>query len=182
VDADLDQMLATLLVKAQEGDQAAYESFLLEVSRVLRRYLSRRMRDSEHVEDVLQNTLLSIHRARHTYWPGRALAPWLFAICGHRLMDFYRRQRRIERLEVSAPDDFVNRVARPVPDEENERGHRVRQALARLPATQRKVIELLKIHDLSVKEAAAHTGMSESAVKVTAFRGYQTIRRVLGVS
>ena len=65
--------------------------------------------------------------------------------------------------------------------EENKRGRSVREALADLPEKQRKVIELLKVQGLSVKEVSAHTGMSESAVKVTAFRGYETIRRIFGV-
>jgi RNA polymerase sigma-70 factor (ECF subfamily) len=174
-------MLAGLLAEAQAGDQAAYERFLVEASAVLRRFLSRRMGDAEPVEDVLQETLLSIHRARHTYLPGRPLGPWLYAICEHRMTDFHRRQRRIERREVTAPDDLAERAA-PLPPRASERGSVVREALARLPERQRQVIELLKIHDFSVKEAAAHTGMSESAVKVTAFRGYRAIRRLLGGS
>jgi RNA polymerase sigma-70 factor (ECF subfamily) len=175
-------MLAGLLVEAQEGDTAAYERFLVGASEVLRPFLSRRMRDPEMVEDVVQDTLLSIHRARHTYLPGRPLGPWLYAICEHRMTDFYRRHRRIERREVAAPDDLASRAAASPPPYESERGRLVREALARLPERQRTVIELLKVHDLSVKEAAAHTGMSESAVKVTAFRGYQAIRKLLGVT
>ena len=180
MDAERDQRLAGLLTEAQDGDGASYERFLLEVSRLLRRYLVKRMGDVETVEDVLQETLMSIHRARHTYLPGRPLGPWLYAICEHRRTDFYRRHRRIERTEVAVTDDVADRAA-PL-SHETERGHRVREALARLPERQRRIIELLKIHDYTVKEAAAKTGMSESAVKVTAFRGYQTIRRLLGVS
>jgi len=182
LDSDRDRELAILLARAQEGDQAAYESFLLKASTALRGFLSRRMGSVEMVEDVLQDTLLSVHRARHTYLPGRPVGPWLYAICEHRMTDFYRRHRRIERAEVPAPEDLSNRVAAPAPADDDARGRQVREALGRLPAKQRRVIELLKIHDLSVKEVAAQTGMSMSAVKVTAFRGYETIRRFFGVS
>jgi RNA polymerase sigma-70 factor, ECF subfamily len=105
VDANRDRELADLLLQAQEGNQAAYERFLLEASATLRAYLSRRMQRPESVEDVLQETLLSIHRARHTYLPDRPVGPWLFAICRNRMTDFYRRHRRIERVEVYAPDE-----------------------------------------------------------------------------
>src|SRR6476619_3483394 len=138
-------MLARLLAAAQEGDTAAYERFLLEASVVLRRFLSRRMRDVDVVEDVLQDTLLSIHRARHTFRPGRPLGPWLYAICEHRMTDFYRRHRRIARREVAAPDDLASRAAAAPPSDESERGRVVREALARPPERQRQVIELLKV-------------------------------------
>lgn len=133
------------------------------------------------VEDVLQDTLLSVHRARHSHIPGRPVGPWLYAICEHRMTDFYRRYRRVERVEVPAPDGFDGLDVAQEADGESERGYLVREALGQLPEKQRQVIELLKIQDLSVREVAAQTGMSESAVKVTAFRGYETIRRIFGV-
>jgi RNA polymerase sigma-70 factor (ECF subfamily) len=180
VDSKRDHELADLFGLAQEGNEAAYEAFLLGAATALRSFLSRRMEQREMVEDVLQDTLLSIHNARHTYLPGRPVGPWLYAICTNRMNDFYRRRRRIESVEVPAPDDLGVCVASAEP-QEDERGRLVRDALARLPERQRRVIELLKLHGLSVKEAAARVGMSESAVKVTAFRGYQTLRRLFGV-
>jgi RNA polymerase sigma-70 factor (ECF subfamily) len=73
-----DQQLAALLNQAQRGDQAAYESFLREASVVLRAFLAKRMRSaSDRVEDVLQETLLTVHRARHSFLAGRPIGPWL---------------------------------------------------------------------------------------------------------
>ena len=168
MDAARDRELADLLVLAQRGHRHAYERFLLEVSALLRRFLGRRMGAPQLVEDVLQDTLLTIHRARHSYLPGRPMAPWLYTICEHRMNDFHRRRRRIERLEVPAPDGLPDLAAEP----ERETSPVVLEALGRLPGRQRRVIELLKLQDLSVREVAASVGMSESAVKVTAFRGY----------
>jgi RNA polymerase sigma-70 factor (ECF subfamily) len=56
----------------------------------------------------------------------------------------------------------------------------IRRALRSLPARQRDVIEGLKFRDQSVRDVAGRLGMSESAVKVTAHRGYRTLRRLLG--
>ena len=56
------------------------------------------------------------------------------------------------------------------------------EALGRLPGRQRRVIELLKVRDLSVREVASQIGMTESAVKVTAFRGYQALRKMMGAN
>lgn len=176
MDSDQDRELAALLAKAQKGDTDAYERFLLEASVVLRRFLMRRMKNVEMAEDVLQDTLLSIHRARHTYLPGRPVGPWLYAICGHRMMDFYRWHRRVESVET----ELIDNIERPTHELKN-RARSVLEALAGLPAKQRRVINLLKVHGLSVKEVAGATGMSESSVKVTAFRGYESIRKIFGV-
>jgi RNA polymerase sigma-70 factor, ECF subfamily len=170
VDAAHDRELADLLRRAQGGDGEAYRQFLTGSSALLRGFLRRRVREPEAAEDVLQETLLSIHRARHTWLPTRPVGPWLYAICEHRIADFFRRHRRVEPLELAAEP------AAAEPD-----GPPVLEALGQLPPRQRRVIELLKLHDLSVKEVAAEVGMSESAVKVTAFRGYQAMRKLFGV-
>jgi RNA polymerase sigma-70 factor (ECF subfamily) len=180
LDPERDNELAVLLAEAQKGDQGAYEKFLREASVMLRGFLIRRMGRVEIAEDVLQETLLSVHRARHTHIPGRPVAPWLFAICQHRMTDYYRRHRRIERVEVLATEEVVE-LGYTTDTAEYHRGNYVLEALARLPEKQRQVIELLKLQGFSVKEVAVLTDMSESSVKVTAFRGYEAIRRIFGV-
>ena len=174
-----DQLLATLLIRAQEGDKTAYESFLREASGVLRAFLTRRMMSaSDRVEDVLQETLLTLHRARHSFLPDRPVGPWLYAICEHRMAEFYRRHRRIESVEVSTDLQKLTVAEKSEPEPEGL-GALVREALMKLPRRQRFIIERLKLQDLSVKEVAVQAGMSESAVKVTAFRGYEAIRKLL---
>lgn len=175
LDSQRDLELAILLAQAQKGDVDAYERFLREASTIARAFLARRIESDDVVEDVLQETLISIHQARHSYLPGRPLGPWLYAICEHRTSDHFRRHRRTVSREVALIE------AEALSEPPCERGSPFQSALAKLPEKQRRVIELLKVKDLSVKEVAAETGMSESAVKVTAFRGYEAMRRLFGV-
>jgi RNA polymerase sigma-70 factor (ECF subfamily) len=178
LDSERDKKLAGLLGQAQQGDQVAYEEFLIETAVILRGYLGKRM-EYQMVEDVLQDTLLSIHRFLHTYLPGRPVGPWLYAICSNRVVDFYRRKRRIQLVEsdVDINEEAAFRTER---GNESPLGNAV-DALMKLPERQRRIIELLKIQGLSVKEVATQTGMSESSVKVTAFRGYEAIRKLFGI-
>jgi RNA polymerase sigma-70 factor (ECF subfamily) len=53
------------------------------------------------------------------------------------------------------------------------------QAVAELPSGQRRAIELLKLREMSLKEAAAASGMSVGALKVAVHRGMSTLRKVL---
>jgi RNA polymerase sigma-70 factor (ECF subfamily) len=176
-----DQRLAELLTRAQGGDEAAYESFLREASEVLRAFLAKRMTSaSDRMEDVLQETLLTLHRARHSFLPGRPIGPWLYAIAEHRMIEFYRRRRRIEAVETSTDLPEIAATNGSEPEAEGL-GALLWEALLKLPRKQRMIIERLKLQDLSVKEVAVQAGMSESAVKITAFRGYEGIRKMLGV-
>jgi RNA polymerase sigma-70 factor, ECF subfamily len=176
LDSERDKALAGFLALAQQGDQAAYERFLIEAAGILRNFLRKRM-EAEMVEDVLQDTLLSIHRFLHTFLPGRAVGPWIYAICGNRIADHYRRKRRIQLVEseIDVEDSMVVGAAA----QNHESTGTAVDAVRRLPRRQRRIIELLKIDGLSVKEVSVQTGMSESAVKTTAFRGYETIRKLL---
>jgi RNA polymerase sigma-70 factor, ECF subfamily len=178
LDSEIDKKLAGLLVLAQQGDKVAYEEFLIETSVRLRGYLSRRM-EYDMIEDVLQDTLLSIHRFIHTYLPGRPVGPWLYAICSNRMVDFFRRKRRIQLVESGIDLDTHQETGTSLTSE-SPVGNAI-DALKKLPKRQRRIIALLKIEGLSVKEVAIQTGMSESSVKVTAFRGYEAIRKLFGI-
>jgi RNA polymerase sigma-70 factor (ECF subfamily) len=180
LDPKQDNHLAELLVSAQNGNNHDYALFLSEVTKLLRPYLVRRM-TIEQVEDVLQETLITIHQARHTYLPSRKVGPWLYALCNHRMIDHFRKYRRVQKNETL---DFEAIEAMPdsQPQEiEHHNLERTVELLGKLPAEQQSIIKMLKLEDLSVKEVSERTGLSESNVKVTAFRGYQTIRRWLRI-
>lgn len=180
LDPTQDNRLSALLALGQLGDRDAYQAFLLEASACLRRYLMSRIRLRADLEDVLQETLFAIHRARHTYTPGRPVAPWMYAICENRAIDAIRKRQRMEKLKDSWRLESVGTYA-----EANFDGHqqteRVLGLLDKLPRRQKQIIELLKLRELPVAQIAALTGMSESAVKVTAFRGYERVRQLLGL-
>ena len=168
--------------QAQDGAQPAYAELLAELATVSKRYARSRLGSVPWVNDVVQETLLAIHVARHTYDPGRPFAPWFYAIARSRLVDAIRRRRRIAAHEHER--DEVPESASGADSPDSSRSDididAIRRALAALPARQRDIIEGLKYRDESVREIAARLGLSESAVKVTAHRGYQALKRLLG--
>jgi RNA polymerase sigma-70 factor, ECF subfamily len=175
LNAELDRRLAALMRRAQAGDRQAYEALLFEVAALLRSFVRARIRQQDAVQDIVQETLLSIHADRHTYDPARPFGPWLYAIARHRLLDFVRKQERRTRREAQAGAMYAHALA-PAPLLAADFLHR---ALALLSKTQRETIELLKFDGWSVAEVAQRTGLSESAVKVTAHRGYKNLRRLI---
>lgn len=155
------------------GDAAAYRRCLDGLATHLRAYLRRRLpRALEDVEDILQDTLLAVHNARHTYREGEPLTAWVHAITRYKLMDFFRSHARREALHDPIDDDdlFVASDAEPA-DARRDVG----QLLETLPDRHRLPIELVKLQGLSVAEAAECSGLSESAVKVGIHRGLKAL-------
>ena len=180
---DQEQQAAVLMRRAQQGDERAYADALSLATVAARRYARGRLGDVPWIDDVVQDTLLTLHLARHTYDASRPFAPWFYAIVRSRLIDGVRHHRRVAGrevtgdapLEVPAPAAAAARAARDEVDVDA-----VRQALEALPPRQQDVIRSLKFRDESVREVAARLGLSESAVKVTAHRGYRALKRLLG--
>ncbi len=168
---------------AQDGDQASYEKLLREVLPQIRGFVRRRLFDASAQEDVVQNVLLSVHRARHTYRKERPFTPWLYAIARNALIDHARaRGRRLSR-ERSLEDEGVEEpVAAAAADADDALSPELEEALAGLPPKQREAVLLVQVEGLSVSEAAARAGVSAGALKVRAHRGYRLLRDRLGRS
>jgi RNA polymerase sigma-70 factor (ECF subfamily) len=168
-----------LMQAAQAGDRVAYERLLVELLPFVRGVVRRRVRSGEE-DDVVQEVLLSIHSARHTYRPGRPLAPWVRAIARNASIDWLRREIRVRQrtsdadsAEIPAAEPAGDVEARPLPPS-------LQRALEKLPGPQREAVLLLKVQGLSVAEAARQLGVSPGALKLRAHRGYRALRTSLG--
>ncbi len=170
---------AAWMAKAQAGDSEAYERLLHSLLPGLRGFVRSRLGDPASVDDVVQNVLLSIHRARHTYRPDRPFGPWLWAVARNAVIDAQRA--RSVRLRREIPLDSAEEPAQPEPAATSlELSPQISEALAELPASQREAVELIHLQGLSVAEAAARVGTTPGALKVRAHRGYRALRARLG--
>jgi RNA polymerase sigma factor (sigma-70 family) len=178
-----DRRLASLMQSAQDGDRVAYAGLLRELVLLLQRLVRGRLGFLQPTdrEDLVQDILLSLHAARATYDPRRPFMPWLMSIAHHRMGDRARRHARVWANEVLV-DEFAESIfdeGSDLPDSEYGDPELVRQAVKGLPAGQRAAIELLKLRELSLKEAADLSGMSVGALKVAAHRAIKSLRGAL---
>jgi len=167
--------LGAWMAAAQRGDQDAYRDLLEAVQPMILGYVRRRIEAESAAEDVAQDVLLTMHRARHTYDPRRPFEPWLFAIARSRLIDHLRRRRRISAVEVlteKMPEVSATIAA-------GAAGESAFEVLERLPASQREAFAMLKLEGLTTEEAARRAGVSVSALKVRAHRAYKALRKAL---
>jgi RNA polymerase sigma-70 factor (ECF subfamily) len=166
---------------AQAGDKVAYASLLREILPLLRAMVRRTCRDPQDVDDVVQEVLLSLHAVRHTYDPARPFLPWLLTIARRRATDAIRRTSSRSAHETAVdvvPETFSGPEPKIEQDSSDDRAA-IEDALAGLTRGQREAVELLKVQGLSLKEAAALTGKSVSALKINVHRALQALRRSL---
>ena len=173
--------IAGLWVEAQAGDELAYTQMLQCCAQRLRSFFTRRMNNTpEDIEDMVQETLLAVHTRRHTYDSAFPVSAWVMAIAKYKLIDFWRRHGRRDRLH----DEFDETLLGQTDQQPSLGGNESNVAdvdglLSQLPEKQRQAITLIKLVGLSVAEAAQQTGQSESALKVQVHRGIKQLSHLI---
>ncbi len=161
------------------GDDEAFAVVYDALAPRLHAYLLRHTRNSADAADLLQQTMLHIHRGRGVFISGAEVAPWAFAIA-RRLLS--RTRRRVPILR--ADEELLDGRASDAPRADDlvhaqELAARVDHALSELPTSQRQAFELTKKHGLSLVQAAQVLGTTVCAVKLRIHRAYGAIRATL---
>jgi len=170
-----DNSLETLMRRAQQGDRHSYERLFRTITPILRVFIIRRLSTKADTEDIVQNILLSIHRASHTYDPDRPFKIWMFAIARHRLQDYFRQiYKRGDMPDISL-DDLTYEIPAEDVTLEEDRYEYLNRILSLLPERQRRIITMMKLEGYTADDVAKALNMSLSAVKVAAHRAYKTL-------
>lgn len=168
------------------GDKRAFAELFQRYGPMLHGMARRQLRSDELARDIVQQTFLQVHRARRDFREGARLKPWLFTIATNLVREHFRRKGRRPETSYEAAREAspsVEPTVDPVDLAEIQAtqldvGH-LREALGRLPESQRLVIELHWIQGYPFPEVAKMVGASVSAVKVRAHRGYQKLRAMV---
>jgi len=179
----VDGRFVAFMRAAQAGDADAYAQLMREITPRIRFVVRSRRKflSADDIEDLVQDVLLSVHAVRATYDPGRPFMPWLLAIIRNRLADAARRYARrtrqevfVDNLDVTFAGESANSIKETYADPEA-----LRLAIQTLPDGQRSAIEMLKLREMSLKEAAAACGTSIGALKIATHRAMTALRKKL---
>jgi RNA polymerase sigma-70 factor (ECF subfamily) len=175
-----DQDLARLMELAQKGDSEAYKVLLKQCQVIIKAYLTVRLGSAPALEDLVQETLIAIHKAKHTYDPRRNFGSWMITIAKYKYIDHIRKWQKQASKETVDEEVLNNLIAHSdQTGQGDELNTQLQSALSSLPEKQNLTVTLLKIEGLSVKEVSEKTGLSEANVKVTAHRAYKILRKKL---
>lgn len=178
--AELDRSLSALMIATQAGDSAAYEELLRQCVPYIKNVARRRTIAGDRTDDVVQDVLLTIHRARHTYDPSRSFTAWLRVITDRRAIDLVRRTLRQQRREVHAPLAFENHADETADPARGiahaDEATTVSRVLEALPIKQREAVQYLVLEEQSLADTAALTQRSKVSLKVNLHRALKALR------
>ncbi len=179
-----DMRRSALMAAAQAGNRTAYEMLLRDCVPLIRSVARRQGVMPDYVDDVVQEVLITIHRARQTYDPSRSFNAWLRVIAERRAIDLLRQTGRRGAREVHAPlafENFADGSADPAGGlTRADDAEKIDQALAALPARQREAVQYLVIEEQSLAEASALTRRSKVSLKVNLHRALKALRGAAG--
>jgi RNA polymerase sigma-70 factor (ECF subfamily) len=168
------------MAAAQAGDRAAYEALLRDCVPLIKAIAARQGVPADRCDDVVQDVLLTVHRARQTYDPARSFTGWLRIIAERRAIDLLRQIGRHRAREIHAPlafEAYADTGADPTRAVDHaEASVRVNKAMAALPERQREAVRVLVLEEQSLAEAAAATRRSKGALKVNLHRALKALR------
>lgn len=163
-----EKTLARLMANSQRGDHDAYRALLALSIPLLQRFFRRQVPPSV-VDDLVQDTLMSLHRKRESWDPTRSFLPWLLAIARYRWVDHLRRYYAAaeeELLDGHGADSGESAIIARLGCD---------RLLLQLPGAQANAIRATRIEGLSTSQAAERLGQSESLVKVNVHRGLKKL-------
>lgn len=161
-----------------QGDTRGLELLYGRHAAPVQSFLRSMVRDTALAEDLVQVTFMSVLRSPDRFEPGNKVSNWLFAIAANAARDALRRRGRSpeELAKAGAPPADIS-VEPQVEDAGLKRA--VEAALQQLPVSHREAVVLHKVQGLSFDEIAKSLGISSTAARLRAHRGYEKLRELL---
>lgn len=159
------------MLAALDGDKTSYRKLLEQLKLWLAAFYSTRV-PADEVDDLVQETLLTIHQKRHTFDTNQPFGPWLTAVAKHRWIDHLRKVGRLNEVELNEDELDLSH------DADYSASHDVMSLLQSIPTAQADVIRLVKLQELTLQEASEKTGHSVASIKVMIHRGMKKLQKV----
>jgi len=166
-------VLESRMAAYQAGDFSAASALIQQLSPQLHRFFLKGNGSQADADDLLQETWMRIHKVRHTYRPGEPVMPWFYAIARRVRVDHYRKTSRIQAFEEGMDD--LSEFAPPDLGKPHQ-GPNLEEMLESLPESQREVIQMLKVAEMTLEEVARATSSTVGSVKQKVHRGYEKLR------
>jgi RNA polymerase sigma-70 factor (ECF subfamily) len=168
-----------LAVALRSGDPRALETFHARYGATIFGYLVGVLRERAAAEDVFQTVMTEVWRRAGRYDADRgSLATWALTIARSRAIDELRR-RRPEPLDPADLPEPAATATTPAPQDEALDRWRMAHLLSRLPAEERRLLELRFYSELSQSEIAAETGLALGTIKSRMVRGLERLRGLM---
>lgn len=169
-----------LIRELKSHSRKAFDEIYQMYAKRLFAYCKQYTKNTEDAEEIVQDVFIRLWNNRVNIKQEDSLRSLLFIISKHYLINAYRAN-----LNSPVYEDYIESLSEQIIDNTSEKieyeefVRNLKFALKKLPATQRKVIELSRFQDLSNKEIAQELSLSEQTVKNQLSLGLKTLRNEL---
>lgn len=170
---------ADLIRRAVEGDQRAFTALQKKYNPAIANLIRRMLRNSEDVEDLVQETFVKAFNALSSFNHEYAFSTWLYKIASNHCIDFLRK-KRLKTFSLDQPIETKDGEMRYevsdstwMPDsdiEDREKARVLQHAINDLPEKYRRVIKLRHEEELDYQEIANTLDLPLGTVKAHLFR------------
>jgi RNA polymerase sigma-70 factor, ECF subfamily len=178
---------ATLAARIGEGDSSALAILYDRYARVVYSFAMRMLADPGSAEELTQEVFIRVWRQGGQYQHTRgAFLTWVLSITHNMAIDEIRRRKRRPKIQDNDEDDLtINSIVDSSADVEGQAWlgtlrNLVRDALAEIPAAQRKAIELAYFSGLTQREIAERLGEPLGTIKTRMRLGLLKLKERLG--
>lgn len=167
------------------GDKGAFRELVRRNQRIVFNLACRYLRDRAEGEDVVQEVFIRVHGAAENYKPIAKFTTWMYRITVNVCLNHLRarRARQSVSLDSARTDEgtrseiVAERTEAPSAKLEREELEvKVREAMEKLPESQRTAVLLRRFDELSYEEIAQVMQTTVPAVKSLLARARQTLK------
>ena len=163
-----------LVEKAQQGDSAARENLMKALTPLLRAFFIRRIGYKSEVDDLIQNTLIRVHKGLGDLKDHSSLRAFAMKAALFELQDLYRG-RYSAKESLYDPDHAPTNDADEMPTTAQMD---LERALSSLSPKARRIVELRE-YGYRYEEIASIVGSTEAAIKMQVKRAFEKMRELL---
>lgn len=178
----------TLISRALENDQSAYQSLMKKYQRLVQNLVYKMISNKDDVEDLTQEAFIKAFNSLEKFDREYAFSTWLYKIASNNCIDYLRKKKlntfSIDK-EISQSDEDLRFE---IPDEDfkpdrdimqNQRTIFLQKAIDSLPAKYKQVILLRHKDEMEYEEIAKALGVPIGTVKAHLFRARELLNRYL---
>lgn len=170
-----------LVAQAKAGDNQAFGLIYDEFLNPIFRFIRMQVRDQVEAEDLTQEVFLKAFSRLDQFGKnGDNFKSWLYQIARTTVLDWYKKKKMVI---VDDPEEVFGRLesthGNPLLEaEKHELAEDLAEALAKIGHTDREILVLHYVNDLSHAEIATVLGLSEDAVRQRKSRAIRSLRAV----
>ena len=170
------------ITQTLQGNTQAYANLVTKYQNYVFTILIRMLKNREEAEEVAQDTFVKAFEALSTFRGESKFSSWLYSIAYRKALDTIRKNKRFkttECIEEYAKIDFRETENALTYLEDKERKDFIENCIMQLPEDNAAIITLYYFDELSVKEIAVITKLTEDNIKIKLYRSRKQLFTLL---